>query len=119
MATVAIIGRGEIIFVILTKLLVSLELSQYIAKVIVSNFSLLYFVSKIVGALLRPSLSQQLRNVCDVQTKKYFISVIALLIAKDLPKFFKIGKVLEILTRHLRALYIIFQLFFQMLFNIS
>lgn len=69
MATVAVIGLGEIIFVILTKLLVSLGLSLYLAKVIVGDFSVLYFVFKIVGALLSPSLSQQLRNVCNLKTR--------------------------------------------------
>ena len=79
-----VIGLGEIIFVILIKLSVSLGMVEYPGKVILRDFSLLYFDFEIVGALLRPPLSQQLRNVCNLKTRQYFITVITLLITKDL-----------------------------------
>lgn len=78
------------ISVILTKLLVSLELAQYLGKVVWRDFSFLCFVFKIAGALSRPSPFQQLRNVCNLKTRQFFISVIALFITKYLPySFFK------------------------------
>lgn len=70
MANEAVIGAGENIFVVLTKL-VSLELALYLEMVILRDVSLLYFVFKILDAQLRPPLPQQLRHVCNFKSRHY------------------------------------------------